>query len=242
MDMTAVLILESFVVKCKYKFASISWQVFIFFHSWAVMLNILIIFKSNNDVQTLWDGIKHSSFFTKFQLEVLKTAVSSPHNPAFGTFCKTFTCLLRFKISRQFSKEAKPSSERNIPLEKKKRTFFVSDKSQKTKKASISTFVSLLSFSFVPSFLKDVFLSWSSPVLSLLQPSFGCCLLRWPAAPGHVPRPSQSDMGQGIPVPCQESHWSYTRDVLTSKSGGVQIMPSGYVAPLTHRHCCFGLT
>lgn len=99
-----MLILKSFIVKYKYKFVSISWQVFMFFHSWAVMLNILIIFKSNNAVQTLWAGIKHSSFFTKFQLEVLKTAVSSPHNPAFSTFCKTSTCLLRFKISRQFSK------------------------------------------------------------------------------------------------------------------------------------------
>lgn len=53
------------------------------------MLNILIIFKSNKAVQTLWAGIKHSSFFTKFQLEVLKPAVSSPRNPASSTFCKT---------------------------------------------------------------------------------------------------------------------------------------------------------
>jgi len=68
------------------------------------MPNILIIFKSNNAVQTLGAGIKHSSFSTKFQLEVLKTAVSSPHNPALGTFCKASTCLLRFKISRQLSK------------------------------------------------------------------------------------------------------------------------------------------
>lgn len=86
-----------------------------FFSTWAVMLNILIIFKSNNAVQPVWAGIKHSSFFIKFQLEVLKTAVSSPHNPAFSTFCKTSTCLLRFKI-RDISPSKQTPRERNLPL------------------------------------------------------------------------------------------------------------------------------